>query len=1094
MGYCVYTHFAANFAYQEREEALKMRNKPLTGGYIMIKKTAKRALSVVLCMVLIATTFFIFDPSVFKIDTGAYVNIESNASTSSLSSQEAYAPETIYLKPGNATFNYFCNYNSKTVAISEPKSTSSYIYFKNLDATEVTLAVNKVYYKNGSTEVSHGGTLKINSTTVSAYAGCTATSTNFVKSPTAVASGTNTINYQVTTGSLAGCAQNTTYFIEWVVRYKIEGTYHLMFMYTGVYCPSINMTGVSTRSRYTGTGNTPELNCVSFITGAMKYAQKGNRYHAFTNTSYRAWGGTTGAGARTAPLIGFVGYKNDSTNNTVPNDDWNSENHFPTSSTGTGLTMLVGGDVNKENPRYYTEFTNYGTYANPNPTGTISGDCNASGYQTGVAYTVVDTSRYTNYNQIPYLSAGFFTTYKKSGSYKSVLEYIRATNATLGDLGTNIYCSNDTGDHNDHDEHQTRTFGLYALNGPIYNGGFQLAFHALQGVDFTVGHRTMNVTQAVALHTTTVNKSSLRVTYNKALHSNIDLVNVNASKSVLGSMDYSAYYSQMKASGEALCDPTAYSMSSNSTLDGYVSSWSKAISNALDTSVYFYVPETIYLNPIVSNGQYSFQYYVDRANTANGGLTANGGDTTGNIYFKSTLASRVTSISASMDSGRVSIGTTSYNGNEFSTTMSGYSTTYSNKVITWTCKYIDKVSGKEMTATAYTYVYAPITYSTISSTASERYKGAWNHDKSCSCVTGWIVGAHSVDVSNYQLSSASSGSQASSAGDSSGTYKYNYLASPNASVPTVGHQSVAVYDSGTGGSGYWKGDADADWWNGGKGTIYIDSSRYTNLNQIPNLYMGLDSNYVVKGSAKIRLFYGFYSKVGDVALAEDDTMKSNVSRAAYQDGAGTGATHRGLRPSQEFASRTTATDTLVVMAQSRHDGAYRNRRARASCYLVCNFRDKTILREAYELMMKNSTYLQQVYFTDAAWNAFTSYRAYIYNYLCNPASSASQSDIENYGKTLYNQVSKMVACVKADAGSTTASYNIYGTTTESTVNRSDVLKTGTARVYHRYINGGSGSSTTTAALNAAVDGTTNVETKTYYYGETVKTGYNETKG
>ena len=79
----------------------------------MIKKTAKRALSVVLSMVLIATTFFIFDPSVFKIDTGAYVNIESNASAASISSQEAYAPETIYLSPGSSSFKYYLNYNNK---------------------------------------------------------------------------------------------------------------------------------------------------------------------------------------------------------------------------------------------------------------------------------------------------------------------------------------------------------------------------------------------------------------------------------------------------------------------------------------------------------------------------------------------------------------------------------------------------------------------------------------------------------------------------------------------------------------------------------------------------------------------------------------------------------------------------------------------------------------------------------------------------------------------------------------------------------------------------------------------------------------------
>ena len=655
----------------------------------MIKRIAKRALSVFLTLVLIATTFFIFDPSVLKIDSEAYVNIEANAASKTLSSQEAYAPETIYLKPGSDAFNYFCNYNSGTGAAGESKATSSYLYFKNLDATEVTLAVNRVYYKNGSTDTNHTGTLKVNSTTVSTYAGCSATSTNFVNSATAVATGTNTINYTVSTGSLSGCAQNTTYFIEWVVRYKIDGTYHLMFMYTGVYCPSINMTAVSTYSRYTGTGSTPEMRGFALVTGAMKYSEKGNRYNAFTGNTLKYWGGTTGSGTRTAPLVGFMGYKNSSTANTIPNEDYNSTNNFPTSSTGSGKTVLVaGGSVNGEYPTYYTNFTSYGTYANPNPTGTISGDCNASGYQTGVAYLVVDTSRYSNYNQIPYLQAGFVTTYKANGGHESVLSWIQGkpTNDVRdGNLGVSIYCSNDTGDH-DEDGTYSRAYGLYQINGPIYNGGFQLAFHYRHGISLLGGTRTFKQTTAIGIHTTTVSKENLRLTYNKALHTNIDLVNVNASKTALSSMDYSSYYSQLKTTGEALCDPTSYSMTQNSTLDGYVTTWDKAISNALDTAVYFYVPEIIYLNPVASNSQYSFKYYVDRGNSANSTLIAEGARTVGNVYFKSTSASRVVSISGSISGGNVTVATSSSSGNEISTTMSGYSTTYADKMITWTCK------------------------------------------------------------------------------------------------------------------------------------------------------------------------------------------------------------------------------------------------------------------------------------------------------------------------------------------------------------------------------------------------------------------------
>ncbi|MGN1169025.1 MAG: InlB B-repeat-containing protein, partial [Acutalibacteraceae bacterium] len=501
-------------------------------------------------------------------------------------------------------------------------------------------------------------------------------------------------------------------------------------------------------------------------------------------------------------------------------------------------------------------------------------------------------------------------------------------------------------------------------------------------------------------------------------------------------------------------------------------------------------PEIIYLNPIASNGQYSFQYYVDRDSTANGALTANGTDTTGNVYFKSTSASRVVSITASIDGGSVSLGASSSSGNEMATTMGGYSTTYADKMITWTCKYIDRVSGKEMTATAFTRCVAmpkaTAGSTVISASAQAGYDSKWHTDTNIG-VTGWIVGATSVEARAYTITSQSSGNvDNGSVGDGRGGYKNNYLENPT-NVPTNGADNISdLYnESYNGGSGYYVKSGDVNWTTGGKGTLYIDSSRYTSLGQIPQLYVGIDCNYRKDKSADMILYYDWYSNGASTT--------PTTYTAASQNGVSTGNTQRGIKLwSATFSSRTTTTNTLVLHPWSKSYGDS-NRVGQATCYLVCQFRDKTILREAYELMMKNSTSLQQAYFTDSAWSTFTSYRNYIYNYLLNPNSTESQANLETYGKNLYNQVSKMVACVKADAGSTTASYTTYDKTT-ATVNRSDVLKTGTARVYHRYINGGSGSSTTTAALNAAVDGTTNVETKTYYYGETVSTGYNDTKG
>ena len=225
----------------------------------MAKKMGKRALSVLLCLVLIATTFFIFDPSILIKDADAYVNVEGNKAVSSLSGQIAYAPEAIYLKPGSSAFRYFLNYNYSSGRVAEIKSTSSTLKFENKDATEVQLAVNKVYYKNGTADVAvTPSNLKLNNTTVSAVANCTATSTAYGATPTVIASGTTGISYTLTSGSLSNYVAGRTYFIQWVVRYKIDGNYHFMFMYTGIYAPSLGQAGLSYASTYSGKFSNPE--------------------------------------------------------------------------------------------------------------------------------------------------------------------------------------------------------------------------------------------------------------------------------------------------------------------------------------------------------------------------------------------------------------------------------------------------------------------------------------------------------------------------------------------------------------------------------------------------------------------------------------------------------------------------------------------------------------------------------------------------------------------------------------------------------------------------------------------------------------------
>ena len=1047
----------------------------------MAKKMGKRALSVLLCLVLIATTFFIFDPSILIKDADAYVNVEGNKAVSSLSGQIAYAPEAIYLKPGSNAFQYFLNYNYSSGRVAEAKSTSSTLKFENKDATEVQLAVNKVYYKNGTADVAvTSSNLKLNNTTVSAVANCTATSTAYGATPTVIASGTTGISYKLTSGSLSNYVAGRTYFIQWVVRYKIDGNYHFMFMYTGIYAPSLGQAGLSYATTYSASRSNPESHAYTFITGAQKYGG-GNRVSNYTST-------TVSTTAKTAPLVSFVGQNASTTAYTFQGggDKWNDTSNF-TAQTNGGVFVAPSHQVGGSDRYHRTTWKNVGSFANPTPTGTTegNGDTPYSVAQTsGVAYIVVDTSRYSDYNQIPNLSAGWLQFYHHRSGAGNYLRWISGQTQTYGALTDEVTCSVDTSSYEDNDDYSVAR-GLYPFNGKINGGFININFNSRTGYKDLVGTESLYVSTYVGLHTTAVNKTSLRETYNNALISHIDKWYVDNSKTALSTMNYTDYYDQLKKTGEALCDPTAYSMNANSTLEGYVTAWSKAIDSAFDSSMYFYVPETIYINPIVSSSKYNFQYYVDRAATADSVLDTSYNKTTGNVFFSCAKASNV-SITASINGGSVTLGQSSATNGLIKTTMTGYSTTYSNKTIEWTATYTNTATGRQMTTKAYTYCYAPLKATSgttvISASAQAGYNSSTHTDTNIG-ITGWIVGAHTVDAKAYTISSVSSGTvDNGSPGDGRGGYKNNYLEAPS-TVPTNGRDNIQdLYNASYGGgSGCFKKNGNVNYQTGGKGTLYVDSSRYTNLGQIPDLYVGIDCNQKDSKTSNMRLYYDWYSN--------GSNKNPTTYTAASQDGVETGSAQRGKKlTSASFSSKATNTNTLVLHAWA--DNSANSRRiAQATCYLVVNFRDKSILRKAYELMESNANYLQQDYFTPTAWNNFTTYRGYILNYLCNPKSTASQADLNTYGKNLYDQIAKMVACITATPGSTTATYKTYdGAST--TVNRADVLKTGTARVYHRYLNG-SGSTATSTALNIGDNGT-NVETKTYYYGETVKTGYNET--
>ena len=272
------------------------------------------------------------------------------------------------------------------------------------------------------------------------------------------------------------------------------------------------------------------------------------------------------------------------------------------------------------------------------------------------------------------------------------------------------------------------------------------------------------------------------------------------------------------------------------------------VTSANSPSCTFYVPETIYLNP--SDGT-TFQYYVDRDSSGN--LVASANDTTGNIYFNCSSASAVTSLTCngatvSLSSTSSSSGTLSANitSGSISSALSSGSTSQ----ISWTLTYT--VNGKNYIAKAYSTLYSP----NRNVTACGVFGYDYNSSESCASSLIYIYGAHktydgartvqdaccSADVINYQNVSTSSkyldplvNGVANPDSDGNAPNSWTTSDSPFTNATKSFTACRCAKENKYDGNGDWVMQVD---YNTSSAELYVDSSRYTNTNQLPNLGLG----------------------------------------------------------------------------------------------------------------------------------------------------------------------------------------------------------------------------------------------------------------
>lgn len=255
---------------------------------------------------------------------------------------------------------------------------------------------------------------------------------------------------------------------------------------------------------------------------------------------------------------------------------------------------------------------------------------------------------------------------------------------------------------------------------------------------------------------------------------------------------------------------------------------------AESTAITFYVPETIYLTPALGSAT-AFQYYVDC--DSNGTLNNSKSKTTGSVYF---YCAQSTSVEISCSGAVVSLGASSGATTLDTTITNGALTAGINQgqtsTITWTATYM--VNGVVKTAKAYTVCYAPIVEPVACSIRTYNNDGGYLSEEYVADLQGWayISGVHGYTTGgNYRANASGS-----------------YILAPllGTVTPPVGDVACATwFTSASGGGTYYTSHAQGDDYftsvqNSPAGSLTVDTSRYTNLNQIPNLTCGFALTYL----------------------------------------------------------------------------------------------------------------------------------------------------------------------------------------------------------------------------------------------------------
>ena len=955
----------------------------------MLKKFGRKALSFLLVFVLMATTFFIFDPSILLPKSKAVVDVKKLVNTVE-PTVKFYVPEAIYLNPVVGTgskpysFQYFIDSDENGTLRKSATQTTGTVYFScSAACTSITI--------NWGDSVSPNVTENTR---------------------------TNQIVKQTITGGTTSVRDGR---VKVTATYVVDGKPHYAYAYTYMYYPDLDLlTGVAGSYVYKSSiGNEPKLSAFAFITGVHKVGntttyndtERGvsNYYDQYNiNSSKGAYG--------LSPLI----------------PGWASV--WSGGELGTGpagaLFKTADGDANiYDRDTIYGERTtslnsafieqgNGGVYFHNRDRGGTSRTFGSTNLAWGTLF--VDTSRVTNFNQIPNLRGGFIVHRYDSSGTKGKLTSFQSTDGSITIMSEIDYRNGDG-----------KGYGMTsaeALSGAPMNKDYTMeSYFNYERKNSSGVHLRFDF----GLKVRAVSKASLRSAYRAAIENgwqSATAANNGWSSSVQSQWvsAYNSFASALDTAGTVLGKPyaTASEISSAlSTLNSRVYSCNSIINanfkagidtDMLAPSYTFYVPETIYLAPSTSATK-TFKYYVDRENSVNSSLRK-GENTSGNIYFKCDKASSIKSLTLS-DCSSVSIGATTSSSGTLSTTVSAGSLSAGlnpgeKKLLTWTVVYV--ADGVEYTANAYTVAYAP--WPTVVSASSQGRNKHSGDKRSYIMQTTWISGIHSV-IDN------------GSGSDGSGVYKYSPIIS-SSSIPTGADSNMGnLFNEGTGGSGFWKTNENATCY-GGRGALLVDTSRYSYYYQVPNLKVGLDFN-IVHGNHD--------SNTTDLGIFTEGTTEQTTNLGSTQTGNDQNSYPRqiyNLNLGSRYIGSTN--ENLVVRGKTRfrNSGGGSSHESVSYVYLNVTKVNKSSLRSSYNTILSKG--YQKSWYTSDTWDKYEKKLKEVALHLGDPTSKDTSgiTDLQGFQDGLVRNSNGKTTAVHLRDGSS-ADYNgktgsaIIGTTTES---------------------------------------------------------------